>query len=141
MAKLFVSGLLAASMLLGGLSYRRYVGSERQARAFAVELRARGAGLDGEGCVAQVLEWGKRCDAMQVVCEAAITPLLKTCLEAADRTAYCRSLGAVLDTHFSYARCHQRGYGRRNRVCAEAYLTVADHCQTLLKGAHPEARP
>jgi hypothetical protein len=131
MAKLVVSGLLAASMLIGGLSYRRYVASEKLVRAAAADLHARGRDLDGEACVSEVLEWGKHCDAMKIVCDEAVGPLVRTCLAAADRTDYCRALGPRLDTHFSFAHCHARGYGRRNRLCAEAYMAVIGHCRDL----------
>ena len=131
MAKWLISGLLAASMLIGGLSYRRYIDSEKAVRAIAADLHVRGRQLEGEACVSEVLDWGKRCDAIKVVCEEAVAPLVRTCLEARDRTEYCHQLGPRRDTHFSFQRCHERGYGRRNRLCAEAYLAVVAHCQRL----------
>ena len=136
MAKFVVGGLLAASMILGGLAYRRYVASEKLVRAAAADLGARGRSLGGEECVGSVLDWGRTCAAMKVVCEEAVAPLVHTCLQARDRTDFCRALGPRLDTHFSFARCRERGYGRRNRLCAEAYLAVASHCRALA-----EARP
>jgi hypothetical protein len=131
MAKFVVGGLLAASVILGGLMYRRYVASERLVRAAAADLETRGRSLGGEECVSSVLDWGRSCAAMKVVCEEAVGPLVRTCLQARDRTDYCGTLGARLDTHFSFERCRERGYGRRNRLCAEAYLAVVGHCRAL----------
>jgi hypothetical protein len=131
MAKLLVGGLLAASMLLGGLAFRRYVSSEKLVRAAAAELDARGGALGGEECVTWVLDWGQRCAAMKVVCDEAVGPLVKTCLRARDRAEFCRQLSPRLDTHFSFERCRERGFGRRNRLCAEAYLAVVGHCRTV----------
>ncbi len=134
MAKWVVGGLLAASVILGGLTFVRYQGSERLVRATAADLGDRGRTLGGEECVSQVLAWGQRCPAMKVVCDEAVRPLVRTCLQAADRTDYCRSLGPRLDTHFSFARCRERGYPRSNHLCAEAYLAVVGHCMSLTGG-------
>jgi hypothetical protein len=134
MGKVLVAGLLAASVILGGLTYRRYTGSERVVRAVAAELAAKGRTFDGEECVGWVLDWGQRCPALKIVCDEATKPLVQTCLQARDRTDYCRSLGPKLDTHFSFERCRERGYSRRNHLCAEAYLTVVGHCLALTGG-------
>ena len=131
MAKVVVGGLLTASMLLGGVLYWRYAGSERLVRAAAADLAARGRDLDGEECVTRVLDWGRHCAAMKIVCDEAVAPLVRTCLRARDRAGFCRALSPRLDTHFSFERCHERGYGRRNRLCAEAYLAVVRHCRSL----------
>jgi hypothetical protein len=134
MAKLVIVALLATSVALGGYTFRRFVGSERLVRAEAAELHARGRHLGGEECVSEVLDWGRHCAAQKVVCDAAVRPLTLACLQARDRTEYCRTLGPRLDTHFSFARCQERGYTRRNRLCAEAYLTVVGHCLALAPG-------
>lgn len=134
MGKLLVGGLLAASVILGGFTYRRYVGSEKLVRAVAAELADTGRTLDGEGCVSWVLDWDRRCSALKIVCDEATRPLLQTCLQARDRTDYCRSLGPKLDTHFSFERCRLRGYTRRDHGCAEAYLEVVDHCLAPTRG-------
>jgi hypothetical protein len=131
MGKVVVGGLLAASMVLGGLAYRRYVASERLVRAAAADVQSRGRDLDGEGCVGSVLEWGRGCAAMKIVCEESVGPMVRACLQARDRADFCRALGPRLDTHFSFERCRERGYGRRNRLCAEAYLAVVSHCRSL----------
>jgi hypothetical protein len=134
MGKLLVVGLLAASVILGGMTFRRYTSSEKLVRAVAADLDTRGRSMDGEECVGWVLEWGRSCPALKIVCDEAIRPLVKTCLQARDRTDYCRSLGPKLDTHFSFERCRLRGYTRRDHGCAEAYLEVVDHCLAPTRG-------
>jgi hypothetical protein len=139
MGKLLVGGLLAVSVILGGLTYRRYVSAELLVRATAAELAERGRTLDGEECVGWVLDWGRRCQALTIVCDEATRPLVLTCLQARDRTEWCRSLGPKLDTHFSFERCRQRGYSRKNHRCAEAYLAAVGHC--LAPGGGTAVRP
>ncbi|HEY3354360.1 MAG TPA: hypothetical protein VGQ83_13995 [Polyangia bacterium] len=130
MVKALIGGLLAASVVLGAHAYRRYLSSEREIRAAADAMRTAGPRLDTEGCVTEALAFGKRCGAIANMCEEAVAPLVRTCLMGQDRGAYCRAIGPrASDTHFTFARCRERGRSRRDHNCAEAYLAVVAHCR------------
>jgi hypothetical protein len=136
MVRVLVGGLLAASLLLGTQAYRRFLSSERELRAAGAAAHAAGATRDPEGCVTDALAFGRRCGAISNMCEEAIGPLVRTCLEAQDRTAFCRALGpSISDTHFTFARCQARGLTRRDHRCAEAYLALVADCRERARSA------
>lgn len=94
--------------------------------------------LSVDECIDEAISWGMECPGVASWCQAEIPPVMRTCLESSDRTAYCEEVGdEVMSTRFGYHECEERRedvegkYARRGhkKYCALSYRAVAGHCQ------------
>jgi hypothetical protein len=125
-------------VVLGVLAYWRYTVSELHfARAIA-HFDERGKTLDAEGCVTEVLEWHRTCEANKPLCDDGVVRIMTHCLTAADRSATCNTveLGSA-KAQWVFAKCQERGSpcaDRKKCACASAYRTIDSFCRHGQRG-------
>jgi hypothetical protein len=129
----FVGGLLILSVLMGVLALRNYLNTDRYLHGVLRDMAKRGKGLTAEQCVDAVLRWRKECRGSRVLCDNFSGRVMRTCLEARDRRAFCERLPAdSTTTHFGYQDCKDRGVTRQTkRACASAFRMIDVHCRRL----------
>jgi hypothetical protein len=124
--------LFGLATLLGVIAYWRFTRSDRYLQRTLKAIVQRGPSLSPEQCVDEVLVWSRRCQAMKSLCDASVPRMMEGCLWGADRRPFCGRLGdRVMATQFGFAECRARGRDRRDKTCALAYRTLADHCVRL----------
>lgn len=135
--------VVAALVGVGLFIVGRYESSAKAIKAALTELEQRGQSLDAEGCVDATLAWNAECSAMKSLCDASVPRVLLACLGAADRGAWCESLGdRTSDTHFGYAECKARGLkGPKKKMCALAYRTIDGFCKKQPGAPAGDAEP
>lgn len=130
-----LTGMTLVAVFMGVFAYYRYVTSEKAIMAGMAELEVKGAALDSEGCVTFVLDWHKRCTALNSMCNDAVKIAMYHCLEARDRTADCAKLNpdVVSKGQWVFGVCKDRGTECRLRKqcpCADAYRAMDSFCRT-----------
>lgn len=135
--------MLTLATILGVVAYWRYTVSERHLHTVFDELRAKGASLDVEECVTEVLAWHNTgCEAMQSLCDHSVPMALEHCLSAQDRAGYCDALQIDESSgKWTYDMCKKRGvspdHGARRRqmkACGNAYGAIESFCAYDQKG-------
>lgn len=136
-AWIVLSCVFTLSIILGGIAWSNYKGSERHIKAELEALETQGKTLDTDGCVGAVLDWHARCEAMKSLCDHAIPLAVTHCLQSAPRDAFCSTLNAEqLSTgEWTYKMCADRGISREKgkgrssvRACGTAYGAVNNYC-------------
>ena len=127
--------LSVVAVFMGVFAYYRYVTSEKAIMAGMIELEQRGGGLDSEGCVDLVLDWHKRCEALNSMCNDAVKIAMYHCLEASDRSVDCGKLkpDVVSKGQWVFGVCKDRGTACRlskQCPCADAYRALDSFCRT-----------
>ena len=136
-----LAGLVVGTVAVGVLAYARYAGSEAYIAQGIAEMKARGAALDGEGCVDAVLGWAHDCDVHgtnSAVCEQGVKILMFHCLEAGEETARMAECDAFLAEErvqgkWVWKVCDARGtrcVNKRECNCAEAFRSFESYCRT-----------
>jgi hypothetical protein len=125
----------AVAIFMGVLAYYRYITSEKSIMQGMAEMEREGVALDGEGCVNLVLDWHKRCEALNVMCNDAVKIAMYHCLEARDRSVDCGALkpDVVSRGQWVFGVCKERGTECRIRKqcpCADAYRALDSFCRT-----------
>lgn len=127
--------MTAVAVFMGVFAYYRYVTSEKAIMAGMAELEVKGESLTSEGCVDTVLEWHKRCDALNTMCNDAVKIAMYHCLEARDRSVDCGNLkpDVVSKGQWVFGVCKDRGTECRRRKecpCADAYRALDSFCRS-----------
>nr|WP_293172041.1 hypothetical protein [Nannocystis sp.] len=128
-------GLSLVAVVMGVFAYYRYITSEKAIMSGMAELEGKGAKLDSEGCINEVLDWHKRCDALSMMCNDAVKIAMYHCLEARDRSEDCGRLkpDVVSKGQWVFGVCKDRGTECRRRkqcACADAYRAMDSFCRT-----------
>jgi hypothetical protein len=125
-----VVGLMVFATAVGVLAYWRFIVSDRYLRHDIAAMALAGRSLTVEQCVDRTVSWASSCRAMKSLCVATGPHLMRTCLAARERDAYCAKLGTRgEDTHFGFKECEARGVDRKNKkTCAAAYRAIVTHC-------------
>ncbi len=123
------------AVFMGVFAYYRYVTSEKAIMAGMAELQSKGSSLDSEGCINTVLDWHKRCEALNSMCNDAVKIAMYHCLEARDRSEDCGKLkpDVVSKGQWVFGACKERGTACRLRkqcACADAYRAMDSFCRT-----------
>lgn len=130
---LVVAGILLISTIMGVLSFRSYLASEKYLIEARENMAQEGSRLTSDQCVDAVLQWAPQCSAMKSLCDASVPRMMHSCLAARDRRADCMNLGASSrDTHFEYRQCQARGVDKKMRkTCGNTYQALVAHCERL----------
>ncbi|MCC6159242.1 MAG: hypothetical protein IT350_14425 [Deltaproteobacteria bacterium] len=142
-ARRVVVALILGSIAIGAIAFWRYRSSEVVLTRARIDIEAKGPTLSPPECVESVVDWARHCEAMKTLCDASMPRMTKTCVEAADRRAYCDELGrdAWMSARFGYDECERLGVDRTAmKACALAYRSIANHCETLA-GEAPKESP
>jgi hypothetical protein len=128
--------ILVTSVSLAGLALHNYHRSDAYLERVASQIRRAGARTTAEGCVERILDWRTTCPLSNVLCDNFAPRAMRVCLQARDRSGYCRSLPRRRGTtRFGYHDCQQRGMTRETRkACASAYRMLDQHCRRLRRG-------
>ena len=131
-----VGGLLVLSLGFGLLGWRNFHRASDHLEAVKARLARQGRGLDAQGCIGAVLAWRKRCAVTKSLCDAFAPRVMRSCLAARDRSAYCRTLTKLPGTtHFGYRDCQRRGVTRKTKkACAAAFRMLHIHCRGGRRG-------
>jgi hypothetical protein len=145
-----VGAIFALSTLLGTWFAVLLMNSEQHLWESQLQAQQAGPTVDAEGCVTFAMEWRKGCTAIESLCDSTIDPIVESCMEGGDRTAWCaEAAGHSGTTAFDFARCEARGVpwkkpakgfwdralfggGRTTadrKACASAYRAAADWCE------------
>ncbi|MCB9555428.1 MAG: hypothetical protein H6707_04940 [Deltaproteobacteria bacterium] len=121
---------LLLAVLLGVWLFGRYRQSEQHILLSLREFADRGKALSAEGCVGAVIDWSRRCRALESICLSSAPRLVGACLQGRERRRYCSGRSGF-ETHQSFRRCTQRGarQGLAKKVCASAYRTIDGFCR------------
>ncbi len=148
--KWVVGGLGVGSVAIGIFLYSQYARSERVLMRDLDTIRDQGRALTPEGCIDAVLGWWKGCEAMSGLCDMSVPRMMMTCLQAADRSAYCSAHPSdTTAATFGKQQCKDKGFTstkQQRATCAFCYRSVDYHCKELGKRAavataSTEARP
>ena len=125
-------------VVLGVLAYWRYTVSERHFAHAIAHFDERGKELDVEGCVAEVLEWHRTCEANKALCDNGVVRIMTHCLTAADRSETCNALElGSAKAQWVFAKCQERGSpcaDRKKCACADTYRTIDSFCRHGQRG-------
>jgi len=133
----FTLGLVAfmavGSAALAGFAVYNYHRSNAYLKRVLVDMRRTGARTTAEGCVDHILAWRKTCPLSRVLCDNFAPRAMKICLQARDRTGYCRSLPPLRGTtRFGYRDCVARKMTRKTRnACAAAFRMLDQYCRGI----------
>ncbi|MCZ7587010.1 MAG: hypothetical protein M5R36_28715 [Deltaproteobacteria bacterium] len=77
------------------------------------------------------MAWRRTCSAMSTECDASVDRLVRACLGAKDRRAYCRDLGdRSSSTHFGYQECVPYEKDRPlKKACALGFRVIDRFCK------------
>ncbi|HET6585072.1 MAG TPA: hypothetical protein VFG69_16560 [Nannocystaceae bacterium] len=136
--RLVLGTITVLVLVLGVLAYWRYSISERVFAEAIAHFDARGKELDTEGCVAEVLEWHRTCEANKALCDNGVVRIMSHCLTARDRTETCSTieLGSA-KAQWVFHKCLDRGspcVDRKKCACADAYRTIDSFCRHEQRG-------
>lgn len=126
----FLAVIFAVAIVLGFFAFRNYHIFEKQMLSAQEDLYKKGANLNFEGCLTEVMEKFKSCS-MTVLCAEGIPKLMGACLDPGQHLAECESSRAAFsDGHFGFRECVDRGAtGKLKKVCGSAYRAFADYCK------------
>lgn len=136
--RLVLGTITVLVLALGVLAYWRYTVSEKHFAHAIAHFDERGKSLDVDGCVAEVLEWHRTCEANKALCDNGVVRIMTHCLTAADRSATCSEveLGSA-KAQWVFAKCQDRGTpcaDRKKCACADAYRTIDSFCRHEQRG-------
>ncbi|MGM0577305.1 MAG: hypothetical protein ACQEXJ_16380 [Myxococcota bacterium] len=132
-----IGTVFVLAIVLGVLAFRNYRASERHIQQSMAEFDEMGVRLDADGCVAAVLDWNGRCEAMKTLCDHAVPMAMEHCLAARDRSEVCDGLGdtETARAQWTYHKCEEHDVTRANKkACTNAYRALIQYCTTGQQG-------
>ncbi|MCB9728671.1 MAG: hypothetical protein H6744_16530 [Deltaproteobacteria bacterium] len=136
-AGIVITVVFTLATVLGVVAYWRYSVSSRFIHESLAQFDARGASLDADACVGEVLAWNARCEAMKSMCDQAVPMTMEHCLAARERKEACAALPVeeAPRAQWTFERCAAQGVTRRNKnVCTDAYRALVQFCRTGERG-------
>lgn len=127
-----ISVVLALSCVLAVFAYARIKHSASFIDKSLKQYGQLGKKKSMMQCAEDMLPWSKRCEALQVLCDDAISKVVGACLKAQPRRAACKALNMRhMRAKFSFFHCKDKKLkGRRDKkVCAKAYGAVWAFCR------------
>lgn len=141
MAWIVIGTCCVIGSVLGATTYFRAADGAEHVGQKMVDMRLRGASIDGVACVNETLDWhDKVCDAPGRMCIDAVPKVVGECLAGQDRTALCIELGNDdKPSQWAYNKCKARGVDRKSRKgvkesCTQAWRALDSYCKSGQKG-------
>lgn len=132
-----IATVLSLATVLGVVAFWRFTESSKYIHKSLAEFDARGAVLDADACVGEVLAWNARCEAMKSMCDQAVPMTMEHCLAARERKEVCAELpqDAAPRAQWTYERCAAHGVTQSNKkICTSAYRAIVQYCNTGERG-------
>lgn len=129
--------MFGISAILGVMAYANFKATNRYLRSVERGMRERGKTLTVDGCVDAVINWRKECRGSKILCNSYAPRVMRACLEARDRRAYCAKLPPITDgPRFGWRDCEKRGVTRKTKkACAAAFRMLHIHCRGGRRGS------
>lgn len=123
--------MFSLSAIMGVMAFANFQSTDRYLRAVERGMRQQGKKLTVDGCVDAVVTWRKGCQGARVLCDSFAPRVMRACLEARDRRAYCAKLPPLTEgPRFGWRDCQRRGVTRKTKkACAAAFRMVHIHCR------------